>query len=167
MNSPSQEELEQLFQQVRPDWRAEADQPTPGLWFIQLYDEAGHPSANARFDFVENPLRLEWGNLTVMPAYQGQGVFTGLYPLLGPWLQRYGFEWIIVRDWIDPEPFTKRGFILRDDPAGIRTAQVLAIDLRDPDRPSREWVEPPVPEVPAEEVPADEPPSPPKPEWLL
>lgn len=157
MHSPPQAEVEELFQRVRPNWRAEASllpnstpDPNDFDWFVKLYDEGNHYAGDARLRFEDNPARLEFVGLSLMPAYQKTGVFTRLYPLLGPWLTRWGFDWIIVREWIDPNPFTKRGFILRDDPTGIdQVRQVLAIDLRNPNRPSKKWVDNPADADPA------------------
>jgi len=145
VHTPPQEELEQLFGQVRDGWHAEAHILSGIMtedWQINFFDEANHYAGYALMSFKDNPPRLEFKTLDLMPLYQNQGIFTALYPLLGPWLQRYAFEWIVIRDWIDPAPFIARGFLLRDDPAEQQDHKVLAVDLRDPNRPSLEWVEP-------------------------
>lgn len=167
MHSPPQEELEQLFQQVRPGWRAEAKllgtmDPNRYDWMVELFNERGDYAGYARLSFEDKPPRLEFKTLDLMPVNREQGIFTALYPLLGPWLQRYGFEWIVIRDWLDPDPFLNRGFIFRDDPSGFdQTRQVLTIDLRDPDRPSRTWVDDPIKANPPEPDPVVPLPGPP------
>lgn len=134
------EELASLFL-IDPLWTVEISQ-FDEVYHVVWKDGSATESGHADFAFYMNPRRLEWRALEFAEGYQEEGRYTSLFPLISPWLQEHEFKYIVIRDYFIPDPFLARGFQIISDPAdeSEEAKEVLAIDLRDEDRPSLEWV---------------------------